>query len=106
MSIQFSGHNAYNMGYATRPQLSKEQLTEAAGHLFGKLDSQNKGYLEQSDFSGLLSGLQTDEASNGNEVRANPAEWNVWGNIPPNTGRNSRLSFRHSLIAIGPLSTR
>lgn len=63
MSIQFSGQSAYSTGYATRPQLSKEQLTEAAGNLFGKLDSQNKGYLEQSDFSSLLSGLQNDEAS-------------------------------------------
>lgn len=67
MSIQFSGHNAYNMGYATRPQLSKEQLTEAAGNLFGKLDSQNKGYLEQSDFSSLLSGLQNGKASTKSE---------------------------------------
>ncbi|WP_127025255.1 EF-hand domain-containing protein [Rheinheimera mangrovi] len=63
MSIQFSAQSAYNTGYTTRPQLSKEQLTEAAGNLFGKLDSQNKGYLEQSDFSSLLSGLQNDEAS-------------------------------------------
>lgn len=67
MSIQFSGQSAYSMGYATRPQLSKEQLTEAAGNLFGKLDSQNKGYLEQSDFSSLLSGLQNDEASTKSE---------------------------------------
>lgn len=63
MSIQFSTPSAYSMGYATRPQLSKEQLTEAAGHLFGKLDSENKGYLEQSDFSSLLTGLQNDDAS-------------------------------------------
>ena len=67
MSIQFSTQSAYSTGYATRPQLSKEQLTEAAGNLFGKLDSQNKGYLEQSDFSGLLSGLQNDEASTKSE---------------------------------------
>lgn len=67
MSIQFSGQSAYNTGYATRPQLSKEQLTEAAGHLFGKLDSQNKGYLEQSDFSSLLSGLQNDNTSTKSE---------------------------------------
>ncbi len=67
MSIQFSGQSAYSTGFATRPQLSKEQLTEAAGNLFGKLDSQNKGYLEQSDFSGLLSGLQNDEASTKSE---------------------------------------
>lgn len=67
MSIQFSTQSAYSTGYATRPQLSKEQLTEAAGNLFGKLDSQNKGYLEQSDFSSLLSGLQNDEASTKSE---------------------------------------
>ena len=67
MSIQFSGQSAYNTGYATRPQLSKEQLTETAGNLFGKLDSQNKGYLEQSDFSSLLSGLQNAEASTKSE---------------------------------------
>lgn len=67
MSIQFSGQSAYSMGYATKPQLSKEQLTEAAGNLFGKLDSQNKGYLEQSDFSSLLSGLQNDDASTKSE---------------------------------------
>lgn len=67
MSIQFSTQSAYSTGYATRPQLSKEQLTEAAGNLFGKLDSQNKGYLEQNDFSSLLSGLQNDEASTKSE---------------------------------------
>lgn len=67
MSIQFSGQSAYSTAYATRPQLSKEQLTEAAGNLFGKLDSQNKGYLEQSDFSSLLSGLQNDETSTKSE---------------------------------------
>ena len=67
MSIQFSGQSAYSTGYTTRPQLSKEQLTEAAGNLFGKLDSQNKGYLEQSDFSSLLSGLQNNEASTKSE---------------------------------------
>lgn len=67
MSIQFSGQSVYNTGYATRPQLSKEQLTEAAGHLFGQLDSQNKGYLEQSDFSSLLSSLQNDNASTKSE---------------------------------------
>lgn len=67
MSIQFSTQSAYSMGYATRPQLSKEQLTEAADHLFGKLDSENKGYLEQSDFSSLLSGLQNDDASTKSE---------------------------------------
>jgi len=67
MSIQFSTQSAYSTGYATRPQLSKEQLTETAGNLFGKLDSQNKGYLEQSDFSSLLSGLQNDEASTKSE---------------------------------------
>jgi len=63
MSIQFSTPSAYSNGYGTRPQLSKDQLTEAANNLFGKLDSQNKGYLEQSDFSSLLSGLQNDDAS-------------------------------------------
>ena len=67
MSIQFSGQSAYSTGYATRPQLSKEQLTEAAGNLFGKLDSQNKGYLEQSDFSSLLNGLQNEEAGTKSE---------------------------------------
>lgn len=67
MSIQFSAQSAYSTGYATRPQLSKEQLTEAAGSLFGKLDSQNKDYLEQSDFSSLLSGLQNDEAGTKSE---------------------------------------
>lgn len=67
MSIQFSSQSAYSMGSMPRPQLSKEQLTEAAGNLFGKLDSQNKGYLEQSDFSNLLSGLQSEEASSKTE---------------------------------------
>ena len=67
MSIQFSGQSAYSTGYTTRPQLSKDQLTEAAANLFGKLDSQNKGYVEQSDFSSLLSGLQNDEASTKSE---------------------------------------
>lgn len=67
MSIQFSGQSAYSTGYTIRPQLSKEQLTEAAGNLFGKLDSQNKGYVEQSDFSSLLRGLQNDEASTKSE---------------------------------------
>ncbi len=67
MSIQFSGHSAYSVSSMPRPQLSKEQLTEAAGNLFGKLDSQNKGYLEQSDFSSLLSGLQNDETSTKSE---------------------------------------
>lgn len=63
MSIQFSGHSAYSVSSMPRPQPSKEQLTEAAGNLFGKLDSQNKGYLEQSDFSSLLSGLQNEDTS-------------------------------------------
>lgn len=62
MSIQFSGQSAYSTAYSPRPQLSKEQHTEAAGQLFGQLDSQNKGYLEQSDFSSLLNGLQNKEA--------------------------------------------
>lgn len=67
MSIQFSGHSAYSVSSMPRPQLNKEQLTEGAGNLFGKLDSQNKGYLEQSDFSSVLSGLQNDETSTKSE---------------------------------------
>ena len=67
MNIQFSGQSAYSMSATQRPQPSKEQLTEAAGNLFGKLDSQNKGYLEQSDFSSLLNGLQNKEAKTKSE---------------------------------------
>ena len=67
MSIQFSSQSAYSMGAMPKLQLSKEQLTEAAGNLFGQLDSQNKGYLEQSDFSSLLSGLQNSQAQNKSE---------------------------------------
>jgi Ca2+-binding EF-hand superfamily protein len=67
MSIQFSSQSAYSMGAMPKLQLSKEQLTEAAGNLFGQLDSQNKGYLEQSDFSSLLSGLQNEQAQNKSE---------------------------------------
>lgn len=67
MNIQFSGQTAYSMGSMPRPQQSKEQLAEAAGQLFSQLDSQNKGYLEQSDFSSLLSTLQNDQASSKSE---------------------------------------
>jgi len=63
MNIQFSSQSAYSMGSMSRPQLSKDQLSEAAGNLFGKLDTESKGYLEQSDFSSLLSGLQSEQAS-------------------------------------------
>jgi Ca2+-binding EF-hand superfamily protein len=63
MSIQFSGQSAYGMAYNTRPQLTKAQHTEAAADLFSALDSQNKGYLEQSDFSSLLTGLQNQAAT-------------------------------------------
>lgn len=67
MSIQFSGQSAYSMGSMSTLQLSKQQLTEAGGNLFGQLDSQNKGYLEQNDFSSLLSGLQNEQAQNKSE---------------------------------------
>ncbi len=67
MNIQFSGQTAYSMGSMPRPQQTKEQLAEAAGQLFSTLDSQNKGYLEQSDFSSLLSTLQNSQASSKSE---------------------------------------
>lgn len=40
------------------PKLSQEQLKTDAGAVFQKLDSQQKGYLEQADFSAALSQLQ------------------------------------------------
>ncbi len=40
------------------PKLSQEQLKPDAGAVFQKLDSQQKGYLEQADFSAALSQLQ------------------------------------------------
>lgn len=67
MNIQFSGQSAYSISSMPKPQLSKEQLTEAAGHLFANLDSQNKGYLEQSDFSSLLNAMPNKAASSKSE---------------------------------------
>ncbi len=40
------------------PKLSQEQIKADAGAVFQKLDSQQKGYLEQADFSAALSQLQ------------------------------------------------
>jgi hypothetical protein len=48
------------------PKLSQEQLKTDAGAVFQQLDSQQKGYLEQADFSAALSQLQqggTDDQS-------------------------------------------
>lgn len=40
------------------PKLSQEQIKADAGAVFQKLDTQQKGYLEQADFSAALSQLQ------------------------------------------------
>lgn len=40
------------------PKLSQEQIKADAGAVFQKLDTQQKGYLEQADFSAALSKLQ------------------------------------------------
>lgn len=50
------------------PKLSQDQLKADASAVFQKLDSQQKGYLEQADFSAVLSQLQQsadDEQSAG-----------------------------------------
>lgn len=107
MSIQFSTQSTYSTGDATRPQLSKEQLTEAAGNLFGKLDSQNKGYLEQSDFSGLLNGLQNDEASTKSEELFSSLDSDKDGQLTSSEFSDSFSNLLYSAEGtLGPMGPR
>ncbi|WP_337879788.1 EF-hand domain-containing protein [Rheinheimera sp.] len=62
MAIQFS--SVSGGGYATmRSMPTAEQLQQKSQQLFSQLDQSNKGYLEQSDFDSLLSGLNDSAAS-------------------------------------------
>ncbi|WP_337843106.1 EF-hand domain-containing protein [Rheinheimera sp.] len=62
MAIQFS--SVSGGGYATmRSMPTAEQLQQKSQQLFSQLDQSNKGYLEQSDFDSLLSGLNDSAVS-------------------------------------------